>query len=139
MSNHPAIPLLVALHAELGGKRLACRKEAERLADGMKHIEAVIKLCDPDYSVHRIAVRRRNRTNPWFKRGHMFRAVLDALKAATEPLTTWDIAKRMLTTRGVKEPASDDIRRLETSVRETFRGGLAKHVIADGSTRRGGG
>jgi hypothetical protein len=29
---------------------------------------------DPAYDVRRIAVKRRQKRNPWFKRGHMFRA-----------------------------------------------------------------
>jgi hypothetical protein len=45
----------------------------------MKH------LFDPAYNV--LSVRRRNQRNRWFKRGAMFRAVLDVLKAAEEPLT----------------------------------------------------
>jgi hypothetical protein len=102
MSSHPAIPFLVALHAELGGKRVASLKEAKRCAEAMKHVEAV-KICKPDYSVHRIAVRRRNQTNPWLRHGHMTRAALDVLKAATEPLTTRKIAARMLIARGSKK------------------------------------
>ena len=54
----------MALHTELGGRRVETLKEAKRCAEAMKQVEAVIMLCDPDYSVHRIAVQRRNQTNP---------------------------------------------------------------------------
>src|ERR1700691_4231813 len=99
--RHPAIQYLVRLHADLGGQIDANRREAERLADAMRHVEAVIRLFDPSYDVRRIAVRRRNRRNPWFRRGHMYRAVLDVLRDATEPLTTKAIAQRMLAAKGI--------------------------------------
>jgi 5S rRNA maturation endonuclease (ribonuclease M5) len=64
VASHRTIPHLVALHTELGGRRVETLKEAKRCAEAMKQVEAVIMLCDPDYSVHRIAVQRRNQTNP---------------------------------------------------------------------------
>jgi hypothetical protein len=39
--DHPAVDYLVRLHADLGGKILANKKEAARLADAMKHVAAV--------------------------------------------------------------------------------------------------
>ncbi len=130
--DHPAVAHLVQLHAELGGRRIASLQEAEQCADAMKHVEAVIKICDPAFDVHSIAVRRRNQTNPWFKRGHMLRTILDVLRAATEPLTAREIAERMLIARGIARPAGKDVTRLEASVRDiVFRGSLSKHVIAD--------
>lgn len=47
--NHPAVAYLVRLHADLGGRILGNRKEAKRLAESMKHVEAVIRLFDPAY------------------------------------------------------------------------------------------
>ena len=43
------------------------------LADAMIHVEAVIRIFDPAYSVRAIWARGRQRTNPWFKRGTPFR------------------------------------------------------------------
>jgi hypothetical protein len=131
--EHPAVDYLVRLHADLGGQIDANRKEAKRLADAMRHVEAVIRLVDPAFNVRRIAVRRRNRVNAWFKRGTMGRAVLDVLKAATDPLTTRAIAERMLIARGQAEPDPNDVRDLESGVRACLRQSLAKHLLADNS------
>jgi hypothetical protein len=46
---------------------------------------------DPAYDVRRIAVKRRQSRNPWFKRGHMFRAAIDVLREAGGPLETREI------------------------------------------------
>ena len=50
IKTHQAKHTLEQLHAELGGKILDNRAEAKRLAQCMKHVEAVLKLLDPAYS-----------------------------------------------------------------------------------------
>jgi hypothetical protein len=102
--KHPAVAFLANLHADLGGRIQANRKEGERLAGDMKHVEAVIRMFDADYNVRAISVRRRNRSNRWFKRGAMFRAVLDVLKAAEGPLTVREIVLRVLAGKGEASP-----------------------------------
>src|SRR3979411_1660605 len=67
-----------------------------RLPPDMMHVEAVIRMFDPGYDVRRIAVKRRQKRNPWFKRGHMFRAAIDVLREAGGPLETREIALRLL-------------------------------------------
>ena len=75
---------LLQLHAELGGKILDNKTEADRLRQAMEHVEAVIKILDPTHNLRTIAVRRR-KPNGWFKRGTIWRAVLDALRQAGKP------------------------------------------------------
>jgi hypothetical protein len=94
----------VHLHADLGGKLLACQAQASRLASDMRHVEAVIRMFDPAYDVRRIAVKRRQKKNPWFKRGHMFRAAIDVLREAGGRLETRELAVRLLAGQGVAEP-----------------------------------
>src|SRR5215208_6030452 len=102
---------LLKLHAELGGKIIDNRKEAERLRAAMKHVEAVLKLLEPGYNVRPIAVRRR-KGNPWFKRGTILRHALDVLRKADGPLKTREVVRAMLATRGVINPTSEDVRDL---------------------------
>jgi hypothetical protein len=102
--RHPAVGFLVQLHADLGGKIEKNREEAKRLAEDMKHVEAVIKLFAPDYNVQAIAVKRRQNTSKWFKRGHLIRAIVDVLKAATAPLTVREITAAVLAGQGITDP-----------------------------------
>ncbi len=83
---------LERLHAELGGKILENEKERERLTESMIHVEAVLKMLDPEYDVRPIAVRRR-KPNPWFKRGTVFRHPLDVLRTAAQPLSAREITE----------------------------------------------
>jgi hypothetical protein len=94
---------LEQLHAELGGKILDNKKEAERLAQRMKHVEAVLKMLDPAYNVRAIAIRRR-KPNPYFKRGTIFRSVLDALREAGRPLTVRGQKRHGCLAQGRTEP-----------------------------------
>src|SRR5256885_4426662 len=55
----PAIQTLERLHAELGGKILENKQEHANLAEQMRHVEAVIKMLDPSYSLRAISVKRR--------------------------------------------------------------------------------
>src|SRR6267154_1458058 len=118
--KHPAVNFLANLHADLGGRIQANRRQLERLADDMKHVEAVIRLFDPDYNVRAISVRRRNQRNRWFKRGAMFRAVLDVLKASEGPLTVREIVLRVLAGKGEASPDLKTIRDLEGGIRSTL-------------------
>lgn len=119
--SNPALGQLVRLHADIGGKILENKKQAVRLATDMMHVEAVIRMFDPAYDVRRIAVKRRQSRNPWFKRGTMFRAAMDVLKAAETPLTTREIAERVLAGRGVMEPTLAQIRTTAAPFRQLLR------------------
>src|ERR1700681_4329522 len=85
--NHPTLSALIKLHADLGGKIYENQKQAKKLVEDMRHVEHVIRLFAPDYDVRRIAAKRRYKANPLYKRGTVFRHVLDVLRAAKGPLT----------------------------------------------------
>lgn len=48
----------------------------------MNHVEAVVKVLQPGFNVARIAAKRRNKSNPWFKRGTLFRSAVDVMRRA---------------------------------------------------------
>lgn len=85
--KHPAVAYLVRLHADIGSRIKLNRKEAGRLAEAMKHVEAVIRMFDPSFNIGGIVQKRRIQGNPWFKRGTLFR---EALWRATARGTTVD-------------------------------------------------
>ena len=75
-----ALHTLTQLHAELAGKIETNRHNGDKLRGQMVQVEAVIKMLAPDFSVAAIAAKRRNKSNPWFKRGTLYRSVVDALR-----------------------------------------------------------
>jgi DNA-binding transcriptional ArsR family regulator len=86
-----ALYTLSQLHSELAGKLSANQRETKRF-----QVEAVMKLLSPDVNLRLIAPKRRNVGNPWFKRGTLARAVIDALRRSVVPMTTREIADALL-------------------------------------------
>jgi len=136
--DHPAVDYLVRLHADLGGQIQANKAEAARLAEAMKHVEAVIRLFNPDFNVRTIAARRRQQTNPWFKRGTLFRAALDVLRAAKEPLTVAQVTAAVLTTRGITDATERQQHGVEAGIRSCLETNAGKTVfrVGEGVPRR---
>jgi hypothetical protein len=121
---------LEQLHSELAGKILDNKREAHKLAEAMKHVEAVLKLLVPGYDVRPIAIRRR-KPNPWFKRGTVLRRVLDVLRAADGPMTAREIVQAMLVAKGVQDAKPSDVRGVVSSVQaclQNHNGGTVGNV-----------
>jgi hypothetical protein len=123
----PAIQTLERLHAELGGKILENKQEHTNLAEQMRHVEAVIKMLDPGYSLRAISVKRRQ-PNPWFKRGTVYRRAVDALRTATEPLTAREITERVLVAAEVDSPKKAAVADLTGSILSSLRNHVGKGI-----------
>jgi hypothetical protein len=91
-----AVYTLSQLHAELAGKFLETRRQGVRLKTAMMQVEAVLQMLQPGFSVAGIAAKRRNKSNPWFKRGTLFRSAVDVLRRATGPMTPREIATALI-------------------------------------------
>jgi hypothetical protein len=126
--DHPAVAYLVRLHADLGGQIQANKAEAKRLAEAMRHVEVVIKLYDPDYSVRAISARRRVQGNPWFKRGTMFRHALDALRKGGTPMTVREITDAVMAANGITDATAKQRDGLEAGLRSCLETNVGKTV-----------
>ena len=136
--DHPAVAYLVRLHADIGGKLLENKKEAAKLASSMLAVEHVIKLFDPDFNARTISARRRQKTNPWFKRGTLFREALDVLRKAAGPLTVAEITTGVIAAKGIKDATADQRRGVEAGIRSCLETNAGKTVqrIGDGVPKR---
>ncbi len=129
----PALYALRKLHAELGGQIQDNKRQAERLADDMRHVEAVIKMLDPEFNVRSIAPKRRNKPNPHFKKGTFWSMALGILRDAPEPITSTQIIIALLKSWGI-EPTPEAIRQLYGAANSSLRNHRGKTVerIGDG-------
>ena len=135
----PAINTLERLHAELGGQILENKQRHGELSDQMRHVEAVIKMLDPGYSLRAISVKRRQ-PNPWFKRGTVYRRAVDVLRTAPEPLTAREIAERVLLVAKVDSPKKAAVADLTGSILASLRNHVGKGIqrTNEGSPARWG-
>jgi hypothetical protein len=137
MDHKPALYALLRLHAEIGGKIKYNERKAKRLIANMKHVEAVLHLLEPGFYARSISARRRYNPNPLFKRGHVFGAALEVLRAAPEPMTADEISLALLRSKGVESPSLDELRHIWGAVSASLRNGIGKTVTADdGRPRR---
>jgi len=136
--NHPAVAFLMHLHADIGGKIAENKRQAAQLAEEAAHVEAVIRMFDPAFDMKRISARRRNKANPWFKHGTLFRHAMDVLRTATEPLTTRQIAEAIIAGHGIKDATSKQILGVAAGLQKTLQHRLGKSVerVGEGSPMR---
>lgn len=91
-----AVYTLSQLHAELAGKFLENERNRVRLKTAMMQVEAVLLMLQPGFNVASIAAKRRNKSNPWFKRGTLFRSAVDVLRRAGSPMTPREVASALI-------------------------------------------
>jgi hypothetical protein len=124
----PAVHALKRLHAELGGKIKENRREAKQLAADMKHVEAVLKMLRPDFNLASIVPRRRNKQASPYKRGEVFRAVLEVLRVSERPITSREISEALLHKAGIAAPPLKQIRDMVGSVHTSLRNHQGKTI-----------
>jgi hypothetical protein len=137
-AKHPAVPFLIRLHADIGGRILENKRQAEKLALDAKAVEAVIRLFDPEFNARAISARRRVTGNPWFRRGTLFREALGVLRAGQGPLTVTEIASAMLEAKGVRDATVKQRKGIEAGVRCSLENHAGRNVerVGEGSPKR---
>ncbi len=128
-AKHPAVPFLIRLHADIGGRILENKRQTKRLAADALAVEAVIRMFDPEFNARAIAPRRRVTGNPWFKRGTLFRAALDVLRKAAAPMSVTEIANALLDGRGATPKQRKGI---ESGLRASLDNHAGKTVVRVG-------
>jgi hypothetical protein len=131
ISSKQAIYTLGQLHSELAGKLLSNQREAKRLRTAMLQVEAVMKMLDPAFNLRIIAPKRRNTSNPWFKRGTLYRSAIDVLRTATEPLSPMQIVNALLASKSATGTRKQ-VKNLEAAIRAALKSHEGNGVEASG-------
>src|SRR5882762_9059738 len=66
------------------------------LRTAMMQVEAVVKMLQPGFNVASIVAKRRTKSNPWFKRGTLFRSAVDVMRRAGSQMTAREIADALI-------------------------------------------
>jgi hypothetical protein len=101
IASKQAIFTLSHLHAELAGKFAENRNAGIKIKTARMQVEAVLQMLKPDFDIRAISAKRRNKSNPWFKRGTLFRSVVDVLRRASAPMTAREIAEALIAGKAV--------------------------------------
>jgi hypothetical protein len=94
----------------------------------LAHLDATMRLFHPEIRSKDIRPKQPRARNVWFCPGECLRLIYDELREATQPVTTRELAERIMRVKAM--PAADDRRR--ELVQKTLLGSLnrAKKTIA---------
>ena len=119
---------LVTKRSELAGEVEHHRRELQRLADELGHVDATIRLFDPSYDLGTIRVSKRGHRHLWFGQGECQRLVLEVLREAVEPLSSNALTHALLVRKGLEGhlEAASQVKKTASAV---LRRLLAKEVV----------
>lgn len=117
--------------AKLHGYLIA---EAKKVLCDIDHIDATIRLFDPDADIERIRLNRYA-TKHRAPKGHMKRFILNQFREASGPLSSRDITEAWIEDRGLQpdEPTRVILnKRITAAIRPIREDGLVHQVGEDG-------
>lgn len=88
--------------AELSGTVQQIERELAQHRSNLAHLDATMRLFDPGIRPNEIRPRRVQHRNAWFRPGECLRLIYDELRDASEPLSTRDLAERIISRRAIK-------------------------------------
>ena len=123
-----AVTALRNKRAAITGEIAMHEREIDRLRADLVHLDATMRLFDPNVRPKDIRPRQQRTHNAWFRHGECLRLIYDELREATQPVTTRELAERIMRVKAI--PAADDHRR--ELVQKTLLASLnrAKETIA---------
>ena len=114
--------------AELAGVLRQLEQQLIQQRANLEHLDATMRLFNPDIQPNDIRPKQPRARNAWFRPGECLRLIYDQLREATQPLTTRELAERIMRLKAM--PAADD--RNRERIQKTMLGSLnrAKQTIA---------
>lgn len=79
------------------------RREVQRLAEELNHLDATIRLFDPDYDVSAVWPKAPRHRQQWLASGECRGLVLDALRDALKPLSARAMMQVLAARKAVPE------------------------------------
>jgi hypothetical protein len=113
--------------SELAGMVSHLERELVEHRASLTHLDATMRLFDPNIRPKDIRPRQPRTHNAWFRHGECLRLIYDELREATQPVTTRELAERIMEVKAIS--VGDDHRR--ELVQKTLLGSLnrAKETI----------
>jgi hypothetical protein len=109
MAEPHVIGALRNKRAELAGTLRQLEQQLARERTNLAHLDATMRLFDPNIRPKEIGPRQRRTHNAWFHHGECLRLIYDELREATQPVTTRELAERIMRVKAI--PVADAHRR----------------------------
>lgn len=118
---------LVSKRAELAGLAEYHAQELDRLDADLKHLDATIKLFDPEMDLRTLPPKRFRESNRIFRQGESNRLILEVLREAGGTLNTQVIAQRVAAKKNLDEGMVKTVR---DTVLDALRRSEKKGVVS---------
>lgn len=127
MAEAHVVGALRSKRAELAGVVQRLEQELLERRNSLVHLDATMRLFDPDIRPEAIRPRRRRNHNAWFRPNECRRLLYDVLRDAPTPLSTRELTEQLIALKAI--PATDD--RQRSLIQKTILGSLnaAKDTI----------
>ncbi len=108
MAEPHVIGALRNKRAELAGTLRQLEQQLVQQRANLAHLDATMRLFDPDIRPKDIRPRQQRVRNVWFRPGECLRLIYDQLREATQPITTRELAEQIMRVKGM--PVADNSR-----------------------------
>lgn len=136
MAEKLVISALVKRRSALVGEIEYTQQQVKKMLSDLEHLDATILQFDSDYRVEAIKPKGFRPPSDWANRGEMSRILLNVLRQAAEPLTSQDIARELIASRGLDTNDIKLLRKMTKRCGVALRGqrdnGLVKSAQAEG-------
>jgi hypothetical protein len=137
MADMHVMNALTAKHGELFGHMEDRRRELKQLGEELAHVEATMRLFDPQWVVERVPARHRAKRRQVFRGGECQRLVLDTLRDAQGAISEDELVAMLVRAKGLaaQPDAMPGVRKTLLAVlRHLARQGVARSVaLQDGA------
>src|ERR1700710_1945930 len=106
MAEPHVIGALRNKRAEVAGVLRQLEQQLGQQRADLAHLDATMRLFNPDIRPNDIPPQPPRARNAWFRPGECLRLIYDELRQATQPLTTRELAERIMCLKAI--PAADD-------------------------------
>ena len=123
-------------YAALLGEIEECRDRSAKLEADAIHVEACIRMWREDWDSDAAAPRRPRKPIRWMKQGQGVQTALEVLRDAERPLTTAEIAERMMVKRGITDRDRRSVKSLKSIIGAALSSKVEQGIVAEGSPKR---
>jgi hypothetical protein len=101
MAESHVIGALRDKRSELAGIVMSLEQQLVQRRASLTHLDATMRLFDPELRPEEIRPRKQRSCNAWFRPGECLRLIYDVLRDAPEPVTTRDLANRIVEVKSI--------------------------------------
>ena len=95
MAEQHVVRVLRDKRSELAGLVKGLEQELSEHHAALTHLDATMRLFDPEIRPEEIGPPQRRRCNAWFRPGECLRLIYDVLREAPQPMTRREVVERM--------------------------------------------